>query len=231
MRLLRDNRGFVLSGLALLLVLPAMLLVASYFKVVETGGEATAVQIIADKVTYTGKDIERVIRYTSNNYLPIDNTTLRELAENYQAATGLLVDVGPVTIYPFWIHVIDTGVNHYAGTKYCKITEAGTGKWRYNFEDLDDGIGENPDYDYNEPRLLVERLAGALRITIEEYEGGYHADIYYSSQLIKGFVGGSERNHVGDIILVNENLTSGIPVYVRDPNGTAQYFSTVELIA
>jgi hypothetical protein len=227
MRLLRDNRGFVLSGLALLIMLSVMLLIASYLKVVETGGEAAALQVVADKVTYTGKDIERAITYMSNNYLPIDNTTLQELAENYRAATGLLVDVGPVTIYPFWIHVCNTGVDRYAGTKYCKITEVGTGKWYYSFEDSD------LNYNYNEPRLLVERLAGSLRITIEAFaqDENYYVDIYYSSHLIEGFVGGPWGNHVGEVLSVTENITSGIPVYVRDPSGIAQYISTVELIS
>ncbi len=88
-----DQRGFVLSGLALLLVLPTMLVVASCFKAVETGGEATAIQITADKVIYAGKDIERVIKYMLSNDLTIDNTTLQKLADNYQVNTGLLVTI------------------------------------------------------------------------------------------------------------------------------------------
>ena len=89
----RDQRGFVLSGLALLLVLPAMLVVASCFRVVETGGEAAALQVTADKVIYIGKDIERIIKYMSSDNLSIDNTTLQKLADNYQMATGLLVTI------------------------------------------------------------------------------------------------------------------------------------------
>jgi hypothetical protein len=113
MRLIREQHGFVLSGLALLLVLPAMLLIASCYRAVETGGEVATIQITADKVTYIGNDIERAIRYMSSNYLPIDNDTLRELAENYQAATGLLVDIGPVTLLPSGIpvHVRDPNGN------------------------------------------------------------------------------------------------------------------------
>ncbi|GAG85231.1 unnamed protein product, partial [marine sediment metagenome] len=61
MKLRRDQRGFVLSGIALLLVLPAILLVASCFTIIEMGGEATALQASADKVFYIGKDIERVV--------------------------------------------------------------------------------------------------------------------------------------------------------------------------
>lgn len=221
----------MLSGLALLLVLPTMLVVASCFRVVETGGEAAALQVTSDKVIYTGKDIERVIKYMASNSLPIDNTTLRELADNYQAATGLLVDVGPVALYPLWIHVINTGVDHYAGTKYCHITEVETGKWRYNFEDLDEELvpPQNPDYDFNEPRLLVEKLGGALRITVEEYQGSYHSDVHYSGQLLWAAIGGDEGAHIGENILVSENVEGGIPVHVRDPRGVAQYSFTVQL--
>jgi len=228
---MREQRGLVLSGLALLLVLPAMLVVASCFRVVETGGEAAALQITSDKVIYTGKDIERVIRYMASNNLPIDNTTLRKLADNYQAATGLLVDVGPVTTYPFCIHVRNTNVKHYAGTKYCHITEVTTGKWRYNFEDLDEELvpPQNPDWDFNEPRLLVERLDGTLRITVEAYDGDYYADVYYSSQKLWSNVNNPKGNHIGENKLVTENVTSGIPIYVRDPRSAAQYSFTLQL--
>ncbi|NVM56554.1 MAG: hypothetical protein HWN51_00320 [Desulfobacterales bacterium] len=88
-----DQRGFVLSGIALLLVLPAMLLAASFLAIAGAGGEAVSLQSLSDKVVYTGHDIERLINYMENNGLPIDNTTLSALAENYIAATGLLVDI------------------------------------------------------------------------------------------------------------------------------------------
>lgn len=224
----RDQRGFVLSGITLLLVLPAMLLTASFLTIVEAGGEAASLQSLSDKVVYTGHDIERMIKYMSSNKLPINDNTLRELAENYQAATGLLVDIGPITYYPLWIHVINNGADHYAGTKYCRVTDVAPGIWRYNFEDLDEDKGENPDWDYNEPRLLVERLDGKLRITVEEYDGAYHADVYYSDQLLWAAVGGSERAHVGENTEVDE-IPIGVPVYVRDPRGAARYFTIVEL--
>lgn len=99
MKLRRDQRGFVLSGIALLLVLPAILLAASCFTIIEMGGEATALQASADKVFYIGKDIERVVEDLWDERLLIDNADimLSKLADNYRAATGLLVDIGPVT--------------------------------------------------------------------------------------------------------------------------------------
>ena len=93
MKLRDEQRGFVLSGIALLLVLPAMLLAASCLRVVEAGGEATSLQALSDKVNHVGQDIERMIMYMKNNKLPIDNSTLNALAENYRASTGLLVNI------------------------------------------------------------------------------------------------------------------------------------------
>lgn len=92
----REQRGLLFSGLALLLVLPAMLLAASYFKIVEMGGEATTTQIAMDKVSYTARDVERVIKYLMMTGQAFDNITLGELADNYRAATGLLVDIAGV---------------------------------------------------------------------------------------------------------------------------------------
>jgi len=91
-----EQRGLVLSGLALLLILPAMLLAASYFKIVEMGGEATTNQIAMDKVSYTARDIERAIKYLMKTGQAFDNLTLVELADNYRTATGLLVDIAGV---------------------------------------------------------------------------------------------------------------------------------------
>ncbi len=94
MLLMRDQRGFVLSGIALLLVLPAMLLAASLLTIAGTRGGAVSLQTLSDKVDYTGYDIERVLNYMVNNELPTDSSSLSALAENYRAATGLLVDIG-----------------------------------------------------------------------------------------------------------------------------------------
>jgi hypothetical protein len=89
----REQRGLLLSGLALLLVLPAMLLVASYFRMVKMGSDATAAQIEMDKVNYAVNDIQRIIKYMVKTGQPFDNTTLRRLADNYRVSTGLLVDI------------------------------------------------------------------------------------------------------------------------------------------
>lgn len=93
LRLRDDQRGFVVSGIALLLVLPAMLLAASCLRIVETGGETTSLQTLSDKVSSAGRDIERMINDIQSKKLPIENATLNQIAENYRSSTGLLVSV------------------------------------------------------------------------------------------------------------------------------------------
>ena len=93
MHLNDDKRGFILSGIALLLVLPAMLLAASYLGMISIGGETTSLEVLSDKVNYAGHDIERVIDYMKNNEIPRDNQNLNTLAENYRVATGLIVEI------------------------------------------------------------------------------------------------------------------------------------------
>lgn len=232
MKLKRDQRGFVLSGIALLLMLPAMLLAASFFGIVKTGGEAASLQTTADKVNYTGKNIECVIKNLWDENLLTDNkpnanTKLDLLAENYRAATGLLVDLTPS--WALWTHVEDTGVIHHAGTKYCKVERVAQENWRYRFEDQDEELGETPDWDYDEPILLVERLNGSLCITIEDYTGIYHSDVYYWDQLLWDHVGGLEKNHVGENTVTDDMVQLKVSIQVRDPRGAARYSSIVLL--
>lgn len=228
MKLRDEQRGFVLSGIALLLVLPAMLLAASFLRVVETGEEAASLQALSDKVIYTGHDIERMIRYMANNKLPIDTATLDALAENYRATTGLLVDLTPVGIYPLWIHVQDTGEDHWAGTIYCQIEEVvPLREWRYKFEDLNESEWGGVEPDYNEPVLFVERLDGRLRITVEMHEGAYIVDVHYSTQTLWTNVGA----HVGESVEVDELFLrlNNIITDIRDPRGAARYTENISL--
>ncbi len=233
MKLGRDQRGFVLSGVALLLVLPAMLLAASCFTIIEMGGEATALQASADKVFYIGKDIERVIEDMWDDNLLFDNqpnanAKFDNLANNYRAATGLLVDITPS--WMLWSYLETKGENHYAGTRDCKIERVGPDNWRYQFEQLWIII------DYDEPILLVTKLNGSLRITLEEYDTGFplwRSDIYYSDNKLWDDVIHNdprlENDNPNHTRVVDGTTQLIVSVHVRDPRGAAQYLSTVEL--
>lgn len=84
-----DDRGLVLSGLALLLILPAVLLASTYFTVVFKGGETTSIQATSDKVFYAGTDIENLIAQMNRYDISINNTTLNVIEKKYELAMAL----------------------------------------------------------------------------------------------------------------------------------------------
>lgn len=107
MRLTRDQRGFVMSGLALLLILPAMLLSVSCLAMVARGGETVSTQTIADKVHAAGLGLEDTIKWMwLQSGVPVDNGTLWRLADEWENTTGLLVEVSNVDDNYAKIHVL-----------------------------------------------------------------------------------------------------------------------------
>ncbi|MEW6592287.1 MAG: hypothetical protein AB1305_01150 [Candidatus Hadarchaeota archaeon] len=233
MSLKQEQRGFVLSGVALLLVLPAMLLAASFLNMVETGGEGASIQAVSDKVFYTGYDLVRMIRQMDNRGLPINSETLTSLADNFQVNTGLIVNLPGIVVYPIWIHVNNNGVDHFAGTRYCRITKVASEVWEYNFEDKDEVTDPPVDYDYNEPRLQVEKIGGDIRVTFLGYEGGYNAVVYYrrpdgSDTVIYSDVRSTGSTPAGSVTVENA-IELHVPLQVMDPGGAARYSATVPL--
>lgn len=107
MSLDRDQRGVVLSGLALLLILPTMLLSASYLAIIKTGGEAVSLQTVADKVHNAGLNVENTIEWMwVSRGLPVDNFTLLRLEDACENTTGLMVDISIVEDNQSKIHII-----------------------------------------------------------------------------------------------------------------------------
>ena len=228
MKLKKDQRGFVLSGTALLLVLPAMILAVSSLAIVGVGGETVSLQITADKVFYTGKDVERVLRNVWDENVLFDNkpdvnAKFENLAENYRAATGLLVDIKPR--WMLWSYLETKNENHYAGTRDTKIERIDRDNWRYHFEQLWIVI------DYDEPILRVTRLDGSLRITLEKYDTAFplwKSDLYYfDNKLWDDVVHNDPR--IGKSVMVDGTTQLIVSIHVRDPRGAAQYSSTVNL--
>lgn len=89
----KDRRGFVLSGIALLLILPAMLIASSLLVVVWEGAEATSIQATADKVSYTAWHVKDTVRRMELYDMPVDNSTLDDIEEKYESSTGLSVEL------------------------------------------------------------------------------------------------------------------------------------------
>jgi len=106
-------------------------------------------------------------------------------------------------IFDIYIIVKDTGaIIHASERDWCHVMTSVPGReWHYCFEDMK---GQpSPDYDYDEPVLHVERLDGRIQITVRNYGGVFHSDVFAFDRLIWRDVGGLEGNHVGDSKIVD----------------------------
>ncbi len=222
-----DERGFVLSGTALLLVLPAMILTSSLFSVAMMGGETVALQSISDKVFYTGKDIKRMIENIWQDNVLFDNENNANLdfaymADNYNSVSGLIVDITPTWL--FWIYVEETGENHRAGTTYGKTQRLRDNEWRYWFEDYFDG-------DYNDPTLVVTENAGQMYVRLESFSGGFHVDVYYDTTKMWDNITGEDNHEASErSSMVFGSLTQlKVDVQVTDTTSSAKEVFTENL--
>ena len=100
---------------------------------------------------------------------------------------------------------------HTVDSKYCKVQEITPGAtYRLMFEDRDLEFVQKlggpswswpaPDFDYDEPVLLVERVDDLVRVTVERYGGRLSCDVYYKDQKILEGVGGPFGMHVGETV-------------------------------
>lgn len=98
-----DERGFVLSGIALLLILPAMLLTSTFLVTVHEGNEAISIQTVSDKVFYTGVNIENAITQMKNHGMEPSEENFNVIEEKFESLTSLTVEIentnGNVSIY------------------------------------------------------------------------------------------------------------------------------------
>ena len=223
MRLRGDQHGFVLSGAALLLVLPAVMLSATLLAMVGTGGEAVSLQISADKVFYTGNDIERMlVKMWEENILADNeinaNAKFARLADNYRAATGLLVDITPR--WMLWT-LYETKESR-AGTQYCKTARVSSDNWLYYFESYQIVL------DYDDIVLRVSKEDENLVILIESFDPTLYLpiDVYYENTLLWD---DATKANVGESKTVAGTTQLTVSFTVRDPRGAAQYSSTENL--
>jgi len=85
------EKGFVLTGMALLLMLPALLLSSCLLAVMERGEEGIAVKATADRVSFTSRDVENLVRTMNLYHMQLDNVTLTGIGRTYERYTGLVV--------------------------------------------------------------------------------------------------------------------------------------------
>jgi len=234
----RDQRGFVLSGTALLLVLPAMLLTASCLKIVGMGGEAVSLQVTADKVYYTGRDLARVLENMWASNILADNrhtanARFDNLVDNYNVATGLLVNF--TENWKLWTYYVqgDDVEYVYAGTYYCKVARGVGDNWFYYMDSY------HWMADWNDITLRVQKIGDNLLITIYDFDPGADIwvvqpiDVYWGSTLIFDDVRSPTRGihpTVGDSYQENGNITQLTASFnIQDPRGAARYSGSENL--
>jgi hypothetical protein len=87
------ERGFVLTGMALLLALPALLLSSCLLAVMERGEEGISVKATADRVSFTARDVENLVKTMNLYHMQLDNLILSGIGRTYEEYTGLLVSL------------------------------------------------------------------------------------------------------------------------------------------
>ncbi len=154
---LLGEKGMVLSGIALLLVLPALLLSATFLTTVEIGGETTAIQGISDKIDFKAFDIKRTLRYRQVHGDRLDREAINKLEESYEKSAILGNIEINYSAFDIRVEYYDDSGNKikevHATDNACIIKNLKRNRWSYNFE-----ASYGSDYDYNEPLLRLERL-------------------------------------------------------------------------
>jgi len=222
-----DQRGFILNGIALLLILPALLLAGTCVKLAEFGGETIALQSMGDAVFYAGNDLKRVLQLSWEENLFFDNLEnadrwFTSLAENYAVTTGLSVSI--TTQWYLRTHAYKTGQDLYAGSSHCRIARISENTWVYYFDI------EWPDW--NEPIISVTKDGDNLVITLDQYHfptTDNASDIYFSDNLLWDNVIDADPR-IGESITIPNTITQlHVTATISDSRGAVQYSTTVDL--
>lgn len=88
---LTDQRGFIFSGLSLLLIFSVMILVSAFLASLKEGSEGVGLQVLGREVVFIGEDIKyNLTRLQQAGY--VVSELLENIEENYRAS-GLLVSL------------------------------------------------------------------------------------------------------------------------------------------
>lgn len=250
------RKGMVLSGTALLLVLPALLLSATFLNIVETGGKVTAIQTLSDKAAYKAEDIKQNLRDLKASGERIDSTILQKIAENYEKNTifdNIQINFQPFNIWVRYSHESYGEYNHYATENFCEISNLGQDRWYYNFEAQPNDI----NWDFNEPLLKLKRLGSGkweVKVSPTFTHASATGTVYWENKVIFWNVngiddyygdpeniaardpGGTGGGDPGDGWQENEStIVTGVPsaalvkITLEDPGGTVHYEETFPL--
>lgn len=233
----------VLSGTALLLVLPALLLSATFLATVETGGEIASTQGLSDKIAFKAHDIKQTLRHRKEHGGRLDNKAFQEIAETFEESS-MLGDVNikykyfDIRVEYNYVDIDDNPEDTWHATdNNCRVSNLKGGNWSYNFEVMASG-----DYDFNEPLLRLESLEnGNWKITVAPTftHGDATADVFWGNKLIFEDVNDGdyyERSHAGKGKWEGESkIVSGVPssalvhISLEDPRGIVHYEETFPL--
>lgn len=150
---------------------------------------------IVRTITITGEATEKTIGIPGLK-LSYTATMADDLANALPAKTPVRLifepSISPAIeeyLKPLKIYVKDTGVWHEAFTKYFKVYEKGTNWTRVGFEAQDQGAGETPDWDFDDPKLYLEVLSPTtVRITVESFTESRCVELWYGYKQLTGAV-------------------------------------------
>jgi hypothetical protein len=126
-----DDRGFVYTGIALLLAIPAVVLVASLANMMEIGGTTTALVVRTDSVYYPCEDIKGSFEFSVENYASVYGAQQWSLVEdrlqnrwlptviNYFSDAGINIEISSINVsfdsstnsVKVWSEDQDKGIN------------------------------------------------------------------------------------------------------------------------
>jgi hypothetical protein len=96
---MKDDKAFVYSGVALLLAIPAVILVAALAGMMEIGDTTTSLVIRSDSVFYPCEDIKGAFEFSANNYATVYEADVNLIKQRFDdrwrpQVTGYFSDAG-----------------------------------------------------------------------------------------------------------------------------------------
>ncbi len=187
----------ILSGVAILLLLPAMILSASFYNIAEIGAQEVTVQQLTGRAEHTAFNIKETIRERREARERIDVRVLEGIAEEFEEQTpfeNIRVEWEPFDIQVRYSFEGDSSYSHWVTPEdwqgYYANLEPGV--WFYTFEAME----EMEDFSYGEPALRLEKEDNHWRVTVLErfLHGSASADVFWDDEQILWNVNASDNN-------------------------------------
>jgi len=242
-----DNKGMILSGMAILLLLPAMFLSASFYNIAETGAEEVRMKQFSARAEHTAFNIKKTIRDRRKSRERIDVRVLEGIARDFERETAfnnIRVEWEPFDIRARYSFEGDYTYSHWITTEdwQCYYANLKPGVWFYTFESMQN----KEDFSYGEPALRIEKKENNWEITVLErfLHGTASADIFWGEDQILWNVNSDENSPVhqtyvyaeepadegrmvGDTIKVeNVDIVPKMRIVLEDPAGIIAYEET-----